>query len=700
MFKRQHGSWTTGAGKQRTNTKDCFAFYAGDFMSYTDRLQFADGRGKKKTTLVQFNRVKPYVNSVRGFMAQNRQKADYSATHPNDDMSELYSQYMNSYKDHCRELAHANQVETQQDGDMLICGYGAVETELSYGEGFASTNPNGQMIMGRIDPEKVYWDWHSRAPNLMDARFCGYQMAYELKEALLLFDDSVPDDFEVNIVDGSGNKVYYKRGGTYNKIQELYDVQTEGGHEDMVRVWFHQWYEIENYYRAENPLQHLQDPEQKFFALTRMQEIAAEQDDPNDIYALRITDSIISCDKATRDKLIEFFDGMVPLEFERFKRKVFYKAVLSGNTVFKKYRTLCQEGFTLKFKTGDYDNSNKMWTGMVNSLRDPALYYNKGLTELLWVIASQAKGGVLVERGAVDDIADFEARWAQTDGVAIVEDGAISGNKIKPKKEGYQPTGIEELLSAASESLPEVSGIDKAFLGSSENKLQTAALHRQIIKQVTSTLATYFDSIYLYQMEWSRLVIPFFKVLAENNAESLFPTNDEDGERIYLRLSKDNMVDEYNVHLVPAPEAETQKEQMGETLQSLAGELLGNPNPQLQAAGIETLIAAINIMAIDFKDRRNIIRALRPEQGQITPQQVEAMQNQIKQLTSQAMQAKVGGMMAKQHLDMMKGAEIVSNIKLKNADRSLRSAQAKQTNVETQLLRERPISHESVEVNA
>ena len=98
MFHKHHGGWGHGGSKQMTNTRDCQAFYAGDFMSYTDRLQYADGRGNKKSVMVQFNKVKPYVNAVRGFMAQNRQKADYSAKHENSEAQQFYTKYSNSYK--------------------------------------------------------------------------------------------------------------------------------------------------------------------------------------------------------------------------------------------------------------------------------------------------------------------------------------------------------------------------------------------------------------------------------------------------------------------------------------------------------------------------------------------------------------------------------------------------------------------------
>lgn len=701
MFRKQHGSWTHGGSKQLTNTTDCQAFYAGDFMSYTDRLQFADGRGNKKTTLVQFNKVKPYVNAVRGFMAQNRQKADYSARHPNDEAQEFYSKYSNSYKDYCRQKCHADQIETQQDGDLLICGYGAVETAISYGEGHSTTNPNGDLIMGRIDPKSVYWDHTARATNLLDTRFCGYKKTYVLDEALRLFDGSVPEDFETSRLDSEGNKVYYKRGGTYNKIQEIYDV--ENGKEELIKVYFHQWYEIEDYYRAKNPIEEIEDPNLKMIAMIEMNKIAQEQEDQDDPYGLNPKASIISCDKETKKKVIEFFDGMVPLDFQRFKRKVFYTAVLSGKTVFKTYRNACQQGFTIKFKTGDFDEANKIWVGMVNSLRDPALYFNKAMTELLWVIASQAKGGVMAERSAIEDVASFEARYAGTDKVAIVEDGALQNGRIKPKKEGYGSTGIEQIIEASNNALPEVSGIDKAFLGSSENRTETGILQRQRIKQVTSTLATFFDSITLYQIEYTTNLIPFLKMLAENNEGSMFPAFDDDGTMIYLQLSKNNFVDEYDINIIEAPDTATQKQETGAALESIAETLMNSGDPTSFQAGIKALTAAIKLMPIDFVDRQNIIKALTPpnQNSNIDPVYVKKLEATIHKLMDEANKAEVTKKLSDAHLNMMKGEEIITNIKKKKAEARRASAQAEQTNVETGIIQNTPGDFRTnVDINA
>ena len=170
QFKKHKKASARGLAKQYENQRTNEAFYAGDFMDYKDQIQFINQAGIKKRALVQFNKVKPYVNAVKGFMAQNRRRAKYEARMPGGKPQQLYSMYANAMHDYILDKANADQVETQQDGDMLIGGVGAVETAMTYGEGMATTDPNGQIIKGKLDIMQTFWDPFAKDTGLTDAR--------------------------------------------------------------------------------------------------------------------------------------------------------------------------------------------------------------------------------------------------------------------------------------------------------------------------------------------------------------------------------------------------------------------------------------------------------------------------------------------------------------------------------------------------
>ena len=148
---------------------------------------------------------------------------------------------------------------------------------------------------------------------------------------------------------------------------------------------------------------------------------------------------------------------------------------------------------------------------MVDSLREPSKYMNKSLTEMLYVIASNSKGGVLYEKGAVRNAARFEQQYASTKSAIEVEDGALSGGKLQPKAQAALPTGYENIYNISNQSLAEVTGINREFLGMSEAKQVSALLESQRINQVISTLAGPFDSITLYAKEHARLMLTWLK---------------------------------------------------------------------------------------------------------------------------------------------------------------------------------------------
>ena len=692
QWRKHKGVSEKGLGSQYDNTRDCQAFYAGDFMKYTDRLQFADGRGQKRTTLVQFNKVKPYVNAVKGFMAQNRRKAEYIAQIDAQELQQMYSKYANSLSDYCRENANADHIETQQDGDMLVCGYGAIETALTYGQGYASRNPNGEILMGRLDPRAVGWDPMARAQNIIDSQWVYYKKDYPLEEALELFDDATEQDFERDTNVDTGNRVYYKRGGRYDKIQEIYDWESQ--EQRIVKVYFYQWYDIEKFYRAKNPLLKM-DPNtpEYLFALQRCEVIAAEQKEDGE-YKYNPKDEIVSCDSATKSQLEEFFGDMI--EFDSFNRRVYYSAVVSGNKCFTAYKSPVQDGFTIKFKTGDYDEQNKMWVGMVNSLKEPALYYNKALTEMLFSIATLSKGGVMAERSAIEDIRDFEAKYAKTDAVAIVEDGALSGGKIQPKREAYQPTGAESIIQLADAAMPDVAGIDPSFLGSSENKLETAQLQRQRIKQVTSTLATFFDAISLYQKEHARLMLPLMRILVENNDGQLFRVVD-DGVMQFVKMSLDNMVDQYDVAIQEAPDSATQKEERATLIVSIADKLLTVGDAQ-SAKLLYTM--ALKYSNLEQADVQKITELFMPKDAQIDPQYVQQLEAQIKQLQDEGNQAAIKNLLTQASLNMVRAEKEIASIKKINADANKTVSETEQTEIENAVIRQSSPENQQIRINA
>jgi hypothetical protein len=689
-----------GLSAQYASFRRCDAAYVADVLDYSDKIQFETPDGKKKRATVRINRIKPYVNAVKGWFAENRGSPNYTAMLPDNPGAPYFSKYMNTVSDTLRDKMNANQVETQQDGDMLRIGLGVVDTALTFGEGRASRDANGAPEMGCLDPFNFWWDPTARETGLLDSRWEGYDRVYDLEDALDLFAASTQEDFESSNSEKVGKDYEYDPTlGSYDRIK----YEWADRREKTVTVSFYQWYDVETYFRADNPLLKLQNPESQQRGLMEMERIASEtKDEDFDPRAESICFS-----EAVKTELEEVFGEFIePLEF---RRKVFYTAVVSGEKVFKAFKSEHQGGFTYKVKTGDYDPKNKIWTGLVNSMIEPWEYYNKLLTELMFIIAANSKGGLIIEEGAVEDIEELEDKYAKTDAICVVRDGAISLNKIMPKRTPFQPTGYEQLITLMDKSISDVNAIDPTFLGNSENKLETAMLQRQRIRQIASVLACYVDAADLYQIEHGRLMEDLIRTYVRNNRGALIPMLGEQGNNEFITLSEQFLVKEYAINVTNAPATPEERQEKAEMFTSMGDKYLAAS--QFQKADACYAMAA-KYSDLDPEDLQELTAAISGGQ-QIDPEYVKGLEQKVQELSSQQVQAEVGNVnadtgkkvaeTAKLKTDALKNMAQIPDIRAgvhqKAATTAKALEEAMQTNVETHVLKKTPIPKD-VHVNA
>jgi len=638
-FEKHYKITKFGLKNQWLHHQECSAFYAGDYMNYRDEFAFGQG-SSRRIKQVQFNRVKPYVNSVVGFMAQQRRKPDYQARIEEQGEQQALTDYTNGFSDYVRDNANADQMETRQDMDLIVGGIGVTDTAVTVKQGEPTRDPNGEILIERVDPLQVGWDPDAIHPNLLDSRWAYRAKDYDVDEALELF-DAEENDFEpAESDDGVENYEYNPYGGIQDKIG--FEWSDPGRR--MLRVYFYQWFEIENFYRIENPLLTIENPPLGIALAQALSGVEIDEDE--EMFRFDPSAEILVITKDTRKEVKEIFELFdIPFKPVVEKRKVYYTAVMSGKKVFSSYKSVSQQGFSLKFKTGDRDEVNNIWTGLVASMRDPQRYYNKALTELMLIIANNSRGGVLYEEDAVDNVQEFEARWALTNAAVRVNTGALSGGKIQPKAIPAMNTGYEGILEISGNALSQVTGIDESFFGAIGGGNETAMLQRQRIKQATTSLAIYFDSITLYGKEQGRMMLSFMRLLAESSNGRIFPMDDGEGNQIYERISPDFFAEEYDMAVQEAPETPVQKEYYTQTLLNMAQAMQAIGDPRY----LQMYAAAVKYMPMPNRDKQTIIEVLLGEQ-QIGQQQLEEiiapLQQQIQQLEGEQSQLQAANLAA------------------------------------------------------
>lgn len=608
QFAKHKGITDRGLTRQRDNSALCHAFVVADYIDKAkDRYN------------VQIDKVSPYINAVTGFAIQNRQKAKYVAMVEGEQDQEIYSKNANILKTSVLKKARADQVKTQQDRNLFIQGYGAVETAMTYGEGYATTDPNGEILMDDVTPD-VGWDPMARKPNLLDSRWTFYRKSYELGEAKKLFDEGDDDDFEKRKEDEPG--FTYEPGiQPYDRSRILPAYDWNCKEEDTVWVYFYQWAETETFYRADNPVYKLTNPLAVEQAMILMDEIEATSKAEDSLFRFDPTAERLTFDGEVKKKLEEQFDDLI--KCYEYPRKVFYTAVLSGDKVFKAYRSISQKGFSVKFKTGMWDAKNKIWYGMVNPMMEPMRYFNKSLTELMKIIDANSNTGVLYEETAVEDPDAFEASYGKKNTATRVLQGGING--IQPKGRPFQPTGYEQIVTLSDQSVSAVNGFEISALVSANNDMN-GILHRQVLKQVKSILAPYFDSIEAFEEEHARFLLDYLRVFVENNVGGTISIIGEKSQKEFLRITQDSLASDYFVDIQPAPETAEEQQEQAQIFIGMGDKLLAVGDPSYKAF----YAGGVKLLPLDIEHKNEMLQALQaPEDPRIAQ-----LQGQLQQLMS------------------------------------------------------------------
>lgn len=693
LFKEQRDHAKRGLGIQYDNTLLCQSFYNDSQSNYSDWVQFADDNGRRRRAMVYFQKIPANIDAIVGFMAQNRRQAKFLAHVNNNKQQEIYGRNMNGLYTYHRENMNADQLESRQDLDNVVNGYGAIDTDLSYIVGRSTTNPNGEILKMNLDPMRVYWDSTARAQNVTDARYCGYFTDYKLTDALDLFQDSIEEDFEPvsdSDVEDKAGYVYNPWGGLYDKIKLDNSVEWSAKEEDMVRVHNHQWFQFETFYRCKNPLYAATDVFTAMHAKLRLDLIKSELKsytpegiDAGDEFDFDPTAEILVFDSKTKAKLVkEFGEQIDPIGY---KRKCYYTTIISGSHVFKSFKSVSQRGFSVKFKTGQYNQRGKYWIGMVNAMIEPQKYYNKALTELMFAISANSKGGVMVEESAVEDIADFESKWAKTDAVVTVADGTLTNGRIQEKTRPALPTGLENVVQLA-DSVIAANGVDPAFQGQT-NANETGILYKRRIKQILSKFWWIADAATLYQKEDARYCADLIRVWVELNAGQWINITGKDGAAEFMQISQDLMAPDYDVTLQEAPQTPEDQQETASFISSIGDKYMQLQDKQ--TAGL-LYVQAIQMLPLDGDIKNNLESALVPNQQMIPAQQaqqaIQALQQELQKAQSAIPMAQVAKLQSEAQLNTARISEVQAGAKQRTASSLKDLEEAHRTNIETKVI--------------
>ncbi len=509
----------------RQDSREWYDFYAGKQWSPEDEAMMLE---QKKQPVV-FNRVARTINAVIGLEIQNRQAVQYIPREKNDTG---LNDVLNAAADWIRDSCDAEDEESEAFQDLGICGLGATETRTDYDE-----TPDGKVIIDRVDPMECFWDATSRKKNLRDRRWCARVKKvsdhdiremwpdYEVPENTVeryLTDEQEPHDATPPYYDGES------REASQPKTREL--------------VCF-QWTEKEDFYRA-------QDLD------GQIQSFSVEQFE-------------------TLKERLKTLGLPEPMAVKQ-KRKRYFKAYSVGGTVLEEVELESQNGFTLNFLTGLRDRNANTWFGLVALMVDPQRWANKWLSQIIHILNSSAKGGLIAEKTAFANPKIAEETWAKAESITWAETGAVSGGKVQPKPQTPMPEGFSKLLDFAVNSINDVPGVNMELMGLVGTN-QPGVLENMRKQAGMTILAVFFDAIRLYRKEHGRVLLSFIRQISDGR---LIRIVGKEGAE-YIPLTKDITAYEYDVVVDEAATSPNNKERVFMMMTQLAPvfEKAGMPIP-------------------------------------------------------------------------------------------------------------------------
>ena len=516
----------------REQAEQDYAFVAGDQWDQAD----IDRLREQMRPAVTFNRVAPMIQAVAGHEVNNRQEVRYIPRERGDvGVNEL----LTGAADWARDECDAEDEDSDAFFDCVVCGMGWTETRMDWED-----DPQGEVRVERVDPFEVWWDPSARKRNVVDGRYLFRVKDMSLEDAMVMFPEfsgaTTGTDQGWGMPIGSMSEPHHTISGDQYKADE---TGSGTGTQRGVRIVEYQWVELEQVVSMQDPM----------------------------------TGQIVDMTPEQAAPILERMLAMgIPAQPQQRTVRRVYRAFFAGDQVLWEGPNADPERFTYQCITGQRDRNNNTWFGLVRSMKDPQRWANKFFSQMMHIINTNSKGGLIAEATAFDNPRKAEEDWAKPDAIVWMQDGAVSEKRWAPKPVAEVPTSLVNMMQFALGSLREVTGVNLEMLGMAERE-QPGVLEYQRKQAGLTILATLFDSLRRYRKNQGRVLLTFITRYISDGR--LVRIKGQDGSQQYVPLVRDESVRTYDVIVDDAPSSPNQKDRTWQLLVQMIPIIAGTAIP-------------------------------------------------------------------------------------------------------------------------
>ena len=627
----------------RTEASESDDFVAGHQWEESDMNRMKE---VQKPTIT-YNRIAPMVNAILGTEIQNRQKMLFVPRHPTDEAASGASDLATEAYDWALEQCGGEYERTQAFRDMIVRGIGWVNLRMDYEE-----DPEGKIVLERVDGNEMLFDPDARKQNLEDARWVARQRSMsvgELKELWPDKYDEVRADDEANQSVSSVSRfggasdptvVINKAPDHYTKgVQTVVPSDTrDSSMKGHFTVTEFQWRERKPIYRfVDENDQIVILPEKEFNELKKAWKAAGRE---------------------------------VPPAIKQYRWN-YRRAFITGSTILQEDEDIPFDFFTYLAMTCYWDNKTRVWYGLVRAMKDPQRGANKYFSLGVHLFSVSPKGTLLAESGAFVSPNKAVSDWAKPGAIVHLKPGALGQGMVKVEPSPPFPEAASTMIQYSLESLRDVTGINVEMLGQSEGQEGGPAITKRQIQGLT-IMAPIFHAFARYREKEALSVLAFLRLFLTDGRWIRIggPYNSQ-----YLQLVQDHLADEYDLSLDDAPTDPGQKAAVWEHLQPLLPMLFRQGTSPLALLDYAPLPASV-ISAI--KREIEDMKAKGEESGPPPVKKDEnpdfiAAEIDLKQANAELSRARAQALGNESQMDIATGAQ---TIQLREQDAKIQKRQA------------------------